>query len=656
MKKHFLLLFFSFSISFFSQNTTQENKDSLFNYLIKINNKKLPQEVKETYAIKTVPLLKNVNDSLKFEANIQIALMYFRKRKLDSLKKYSDFAKHSAEKLNDLHFIQKAHFYLATYYKYIAISDSAYYHYNKSKNILLTLGDTINAGRRMVNVALLQSGEKDLLGSEITSIKSLQYLEKSNLNKAKANLYNNLGNVSKERKEYKEALNYYNLSLDYLKKTKVNDLVIESSLNYYINVGVILQAKSEYKKSNNIIKEGLNKFDSIEEKFPLKYALLLQNQTFNNYKLNNENNLLNNYNKILEISEKGKYISLNFSTNNLLAFYFRDKGNIKKALFYAKKGLKVSKEAKGNKRTLEALMLLSDLTKGEISKKYLTEYIQLNDSLNIRERLMKNQFAKIRYETEKKDKENAGLKEENTKKQLLLESEQQQKTISWLIAGASILFLAFGFTIASNRRKKLLFESKLQQVEAREKERQQIAKSLHDEVAGDIRMLHLKLAKTNQLEEAKSLDNIKENVRNLSHQLSSESFDKVSFKDQIINLISEYFEPKFRIKVKEIDSVNWKEINNSIKRTLFLAIRETIQNTKKHADASEVILNFKETKKEIILVISDNGKGFDVKAKKKGIGLKNLKERIEEINGTFTIESELEKGTTIKIETSKNGD
>ena len=118
------------------------------------------------------------------------------------------------------------------------------------------------------------------------------------------------------------------------------------------------------------------------------------------------------------------------------------------------------------------------------------------------------------------------------------------------MAGVGFLIIVFGVNIASNRRKKLLFEAKLLQVEVREKERQEIAKSLHDEVAGDIRMLHLKLAKTNQIKEADSLNIIKENVRNLSHQLSSESFDKVVFKDQIINLVSDFFEPKFKIKVK----------------------------------------------------------------------------------------------------------
>jgi len=272
-----------------------------------------------------------------------------------------------------------------------------------------------------------------------------------------------------------------------------------------------------------------------------------------------------------------------------------------------------------------------------------------------RERNLKNQFAKVRYETDKKDKENASLKEENTKKQIELEREQQQKTIGWLLAGVSILFIGFSANIVRNRRKKIIFEAKIKQIEVREKERQKIAKSLHDEVAGDLRMLHLKLEKKNQTEEANSLDIIKENVRNLSHQLSSESFDDVFFKDQIINLISDFFETGFRVKVEEIDSVNWQEIKNAIKRILFLAVRESIQNAKKHGAAKNVVLNFNETKNVIFLTISDDGKGFDLAEKRSGIGLKNMKERIEEINGVFSIESDSEKGTTIKIEIPKNG-
>ena len=88
---------------------------------------------------------------------------------------------------------------------------------------------------------------------------------------------------------------------------------------------------------------------------------------------------------------------------------------------------------------------------------------------------------------------------------------------------------------------------------------------------------------------------------------------------------------------------------------MFLSIRESIQNTKKYATAKAVTLSFNETKKSIFLTISDNGKGFNINETKSGIGLKNMKERVEEINGVFTIESTLEKGTNIDIEIPKNG-
>jgi signal transduction histidine kinase len=327
----------------------------------------------------------------------------------------------------------------------------------------------------------------------------------------------------------------------------------------------------------------------------------------------------------------------------------------KKAIFYIEKALKTAKEIRQSAKSSENLLLLSKLVKGEKGRQYLEARAILNDSLHRRERNLKNQFAKVRYETEKKEIENGLLKQENSRRKLELESQRQQKVIGWLLAGGSLLFIGFGVSVVFSRRKKMIFETKLEQVAIREKERQQIAKALHDEVAGDIRMLHLKLATNNHFEEAGKLDVIKENVRNLSHQLSSESFENVTFKDQIINLISDFFESNISIKIQEIDSVEWLKINNSIKRTLFLSIRESIQNTQKHAQATALVLQFSETRKALFLTISDNGEGFDIAVNKEGIGLKNMQERIEEINGVFFIESVLDQGTTIHIQIAKFG-
>ena len=96
------------------------------------------------------------------------------------------------------------------------------------------------------------------------------------------------------------------------------------------------------------------------------------------------------------------------------------------------------------------------------------------------------------------------------------------------------------------------------------------------------------------------------------------------------------------------------QINNTIKRTLYLCIRESLQNTIKYAEATKFFIRFSSEKKEILLLLEDNGKGFEEGKGKKGIGLKNLKERVEEIHGSFHIES-TEQGTKTTISIPING-
>lgn len=644
MKKNlFLFLFFSVFVVF-----SQNQKDSISFYL-----KNAKGAHKFLYLKRAVLISEELKiDSLIKQTNIEYAKhSYFAKDTLGLTFTANKLLKHFKLK-KDSFSLAKAYHLEALNHKIKNNIDSTFYYYHKSKNISIPLKDSIEIGRRLLSMAILQVKELDYLGSQITTIEGLKYIEPTKEYRTLISLYQTLGNALGYLKKPKEARDYYIKAQKIVKFNNVKNRRERNHLNLLSNIGITFKDEGKFKKAVSLFKEGLS-FDSIETKHTTQYQNLLGNLSTISFREGKTEEAIKGYKTVLESRIKSKNLYAQSVSHNLLAEAYLKNKQYELAKKHALKGLELAKKTRNNKQVLDCLKILSELTNGQTAKKHLEEYIKLSDSLFTRERNLKNQFAKVRYETEKKDKENAGLKQENTQKQLLLESEKQQKIIGWLIAGASILFLAFSFTVAYNRRKKLLFESKLQQIQAREKERQQIAKSLHDEVAGDIRMLHLKLAKTNQVEEARSLDLINDNVRNLSHQLSSESFEKVSFKDQIINLVSDYFEIDFKIKVQKIDAVNWKEINNSIKRTLYLSIRESIQNAKKHAEASEIILIFNETKKAIILHISDNGKGFDVNKNKNGIGLKNLKERIEEINGLFTIESELEKGTKTKIVTPK---
>ena len=83
--------------------------------------------------------------------------------------------------------------------------------------------------------------------------------------------------------------------------------------------------------------------------------------------------------------------------------------------------------------------------------------------------------------------------------------------------------------------------------------------------------------------------------------------------------------------------------------TVFRIIQEALNNAIKHAKASSVYIRFAKKPGFAQVIIEDNGIGFDVKTVKRGIGLKNIENRIYLINGTHTIESIPNKGSRITI-------
>lgn len=544
----------------------------------------------------------------------------------------------------DLYVNEKDSIALAKYYQFKAEGfqlkhspDSAYYYHHESKNISVLTDDFEEAAKRLISIAYLQSEAKDFVGSEVSSIEGLNYLESINSSSvygALSIIYNNLGIISDEFNQYEDALKYFNKALEI--NSKISSVWTKERGYMWIqnNIGRLYQRKNEHKKAIEYFKKGLN-VEDVRQKRPSIYASLLENLAASSFLSGDKKNVLSNYMEVLKIRDSlNDRLICNTYVN--IADYYKDQGRLRLAKTNLKKALKHANEVHYNRTKIESLRKLAELTSGKKSKRYLKEYLKLNDSLLHKERSLKHQFAKIRYETDKKQQE--------------IIRQKQQKLVGWLAAVIAFLGLGFTITIFVFRRRKLIYQTKLHEVLAREQERKQIAKALHDEVAGDLRLLHKKLEKSSLYEEASKLDAIKDNVRNLSHQLSSVPFEKVGFKDQLINLISDYFEPKFRIIIRGIENHDWSTVNDAVKRLLYLCIRESIQNSKRHAQATEVIVTFLVHKKNVFLNITDNGVGFDTKVRKKGIGLYNLRERVEELQGTFILESTVGVGTKTDIQ------
>src|SRR5690606_36466519 len=135
-----------------------------------------------------------------------------------------------------------------------------------------------------------------------------------------------------------------------------------------------------------------------------------------------------------------------------------------------------------------------------------------------------------------------------------------------------------------------------------------------------------------------------------SHELNTHCVAESALVD-IINTLVETQTAIYNLKYKiEHDgAINWDEISNKNKIHIYRIVQETLHNVYKHAKAQNINISFNLKNNVIWLIIEDDGSGFDVNKTKSGIGLKNIKSRIKDINGTINITSEKQKGTTIQV-------
>jgi signal transduction histidine kinase len=95
-----------------------------------------------------------------------------------------------------------------------------------------------------------------------------------------------------------------------------------------------------------------------------------------------------------------------------------------------------------------------------------------------------------------------------------------------------------------------------------------------------------------------------------------------------------------------------ERLNSNAETVIFRVLQELISNIIKHAQANEITIQLIREKNEFTLMVEDNGKGFDLEkaGSQDGIGLKNIRSRVEYLNGSVSFDSAPGKGTTIVVE------
>ena len=279
-----------------------------------------------------------------------------------------------------------------------------------------------------------------------------------------------------------------------------------------------------------------------------------------------------------------------------------------------------------------------------------------------------------KYETEKKER--AIAEQQVTIKEQELDLAQKQRQIAIWVGLGGILALLLGASFWTNkerqkRKEQEIVSLKSQQevvrlealVSGEEKERVRLAQDLHDGINGDLSVIKFKIDGVDKrklpkvthdgLDQAlKMLDNAIDQVRRISHNLAPPSL-------QNFNLTEAIKQNASKMQSTHSDQIDFEtfgdmpHFSSDQETALYRIVQELLNNIIKHAEAKETLIQLNHTEEHTELVIEDDGKGFDTKISKNGIGLQNIASRVAFLKGNLNIESSGE-GSTFTITLPKN--
>lgn len=381
-----------------------------------------------------------------------------------------------------------------------------------------------------------------------------------------------------------------------------------------------------------------------------------------------------NINEAIAILEKaGDFYPICFYLISM-ADVFLDRGDINSAITYAEKSLTLAKQHELKQQISDAHQKLSELyQKLNQPVKALNHYkvhIAFRDSVNNLESIQNIADQRTEFEVSLREKEIE-----------VLEKDKQLQTIYIIVA--LVLLIAFILLFLLSRQRlitnKLATKAERNQhekevqnllqgqekktlqsmIEGREKERKHLAGELHNHLGSLLATVKMNLNGIEQEDDRiktlhQLVDQVYNDVRNMSHALNmgvSEDFGLVSALKELVAHLSQ----SGKLKVEFNAAVTDCAIPIEQEIVLYRVVQELVSNVLKHAKATEMtlLLTCFEDDQLLNIMVSDNGKGFEVqtsKAKSDGMGLQSLAGMVESLHGEMEIDSQPGRGTTINID------
>jgi len=565
-----------------------------------------------------------------------------------------------------------------TLFKAIALdimgqTDNAILLYNKSLKMAKIHGEGELEAKCYLNLGVSYqfSGDYDLaLENQLFAHDLSKELSKKDL----AKLLNNIGIIYRLQKKYKRAEEIYLKSYE-LKEELKDSLGMAATL---MNLGVACtNIKGKEKMSIDYMQKSQDLYQLLGRPDQAASCNTALGQIF--LEQNNIPKAKEAYIKAWEYFEKN--VDQRYSPATLLGLgeITLKERDYNASEAYLEQALELTKKF-GDKDLIRTLLYKLSAIKDTLGKKreaykILKEAYIINDTLNQTIRLKAMEEMQAKFDVKGKSNE---LKISNLK---LNEQTRQRNILLYGAIGLALFTLTIFFFLKNKIRtnKKIAEQGKaiqkqkiteLQQnnkllalssmIEGQEAERLRIAKDLHDSLGGLLSTVKTHFTnmqkkcdglseipltkKTNQLVDEACME-----VRRISHNMMPHALSISGLQGAIEDLGEQLNEQGYHTIVEVSSSL--KNIDETKKVMLYRLVQEIISNIRKHAQAKTILIQILRHKKEVSLLIEDDGKGFNYKKAiaNGGIGLKSINSRVEFLDGKIVWDSQTDKGTTVII-------
>jgi signal transduction histidine kinase len=603
------------------------------------------------------------NDATNRKLHFEIADKFYDFNEFDLYYKTVNHAKKLASKAKDSTNLGRAYCYIGEFYENTTKLDSAFNNFKRSEKIFIALKDTINSGRLSLYKANILYSLGVFTESEVEGVNALKLLNTTNKTRLIFEAHTSIGLSLTELSEHSKALEYFGFALNDLDKLEVEGNSIEkiniSRAVCYNNIGSVYQNKEMYLKALEYFNKALETCDLRKSKIDV-YAMLLDHIAFCKMKIGDTNGVYQLIKNSFFIRDSLQSKPGLITSKIAFGQYFIFKKDTILGLRYVKEAYQLAKKIHSNYDILKTLKIISE-NDIKNKEKFTEIYFKVDDSLQKVDRETRNKFARIAYETDRIEKENVNLL-------------VKYKT---LLLSISVLFLLFLSTVLYFRLKarnrellyneeqnmanetiyNLILSQQLEKENAKNEERNRIAIELHDGIVNNLFTAKFGLIALQSDDKKQKdyliseLEKTELEIRQISHDLKDNlTYADDSMQDLIIKLIDNQKNISKTIFSLTIDkSILWHLISNENKIHLYRILQECIQNINKYAQASNCFVFIFVTNSIMTLKIWDDGIGFDTTNVKKGIGLRNFKERTISLNGNIEIISKKGTGTEVIV-------